>query len=929
MSSIRSGLLQVVAVALLLGTSFPHVFGNEHVATYRTLEKFCAECHAADVAEGGFDLTALREPRGVLINRRVTQRVIAQIESGSMPPDDPRPLKQEAALITKWLRSTLAGADWESLRAPVELLPSRMTRQEYINSVRDLLGVSVDVSDLLSEDSVGANGFNNDRASLAMTESHLQQYLEAANRAVTAVIDATGVPEHFHVEAEDARHVTISNVKNAATLPDGTAGFEYQHHRGIKYQQVSKTIEFPRTGTYRFEIRAKVKGKGKQGGVWIALDSVGDHRRDATLLVDKNDFEIYSTEIFVTAGHHEVILGSDFNAVPWLPPVPELPQRKLPPNRDQVIDEFYQRQNIEPVTWREIEALPGFSAPKDMKAVMDIVDELNRVLLDESVRIFELFRLYEDHQFLPVNQPKGLRGWATKGEAQLAKLIGVEPSSLHALWTSHEPTTHKKNELNSQALLRRWKAINSDRQQHVGNVFVDWFKVSGPVAYDARKVTDLTGNLNLNTEAISVGDGKTVIRTLLNQWLPRAFRRPIDESDLRPLLGVYARERDAGASHGVASRRTLVAGLMSPHFLYVGATSPEPSGGTKDRQESVAEVPLSPHQLAARLSYLFWMTTPDEILIKTVENLDRTDSVAFDSLVNAMLNDERSKQFSRDFTSQWLGLGAIGSEKTPDSELFREFSWQLAEDMREEVAMMFRNHVLNDRSLLELLDGKETFLNERLARLYGIDSVHGVQMRPHSMVSTGRAGLLGTAAVLTATSLPARTSPVQRGKFVIETLLGEDLPPPPEDAGVLDEDAGQSVSTTLRDQLAAHRDNPSCIGCHQRIDPIGFALEKFDFVGRRRERTPAGPINDLGRLPDGQEVAGLPALTQYLRVQRGDAFVDNLTRRLLAYSLGRSLDYRDEADVRLIIEAVQRDNCSAQTLVHEVVRSRAFQMRKQ
>lgn len=927
MSSIRSGMLHMIAVALLLGMSFPHVFGNEHVATYRTLEKFCAECHAADVAEGGFDLTALREPRGVLINRRVTQRVMAQIESGSMPPDDPRPSKQEAAALTKWLRSTLAGADWESLRAPVELLPARMTRQEYVNSVRDLLGVSVDVSDLLPEDYVGANGFNNDRASLNMTESHLQQYLEAADRAAATLLDATGEPEKFHVEAEDARHVTISNVKNAATLPDGTAGFEYQHHRGIKYQQVSKTIDFPWNGTYRFEIRAKVTGKGKQGGVWIALDSVSDQRRDATLLVDKNDFDIYSTDIFVTAGHHEVILGSDFNAVPWLPPVPDLPQRKLPSNRDQVVDEFYQSQTIEPVTWREIEALAGFSAPKDMKAAMDIVDELNRVLLDESVRVFELFRLYEEHQFLPVNQPKGLRGWATEGETQLAKLIGVEPSSLHALWTSHEPTMHKKNELNSKTLLSRWKAINSDRQRHVGNVFLDWFRVIGPIAYDAGKVAKLTGNLNLKME-VSVGDDGTALRTTLEQWLPTAFRRPIDESDLRSLLALYARERGAGASHRVATHRTLVAGLMSPHFLFVGASPPDSSVGTKDGQGSGEEVSLSPHQLAARLSYLFWMTTPDETLMRAVENLDRTDSVAIDSLVDTMLTDERSKQFSRDFTSQWLGLGAIGSEKTPDSELFREFSWQLADDMREEVAMMFRHSVLNDRSLLELLDGKETFLNERLARLYGIDSVHGVQMRPHSIVSTGRAGLLGTAAVLTATSLPARTSPVQRGKFVIETLLGEDLPPPPEDAGVLDEDAGQSVSTTLRDQLAAHRDNPSCIGCHQRIDPIGFALEKFDFVGRRRERTPAGRINDMGRLSDGQEVAGLPALTQYLRVQRGDAFVDNLTRRLLAYSLGRSLDYRDEADVRLIIEAVQRDGSSAQTLVHEVVRSRAFQMKR-
>ncbi len=946
-----------------------HLRAGDHVDNFQVLQQFCSDCHAPDVSEGGFDLSALQDKRGLLINRRVTQRVIAQLESGTMPPDDPRPSAGQIVTITNWLRSTLANADWEELREPVELLPARLTRQEYANSIRDLLGVNVDFSDLLPEDSVGANGFNNDRASMAMTESNLQQCFEAAQRAAGALLDWSRQPAMFHVEAEDARHVTIHNVKNVSTLSDGTAGFEYHHHRGIKYQQVSRTIDFPRTGMYRARIRAKVTGKGKQGGIWIAVDSIGDQQGRNVLLIDKPEFDIYTADVFVTAGHHEVIIGSDFNTVPWLPPVPNRPQRKLPSNRDAVVDEFYDRLGIEPVSWKEIESLPGFREPEDKGTAMDIVEELNRVLLDESVRIFELFRLYEAHQFLPVNQPKGLRNWATEGEAQLAKIIGVDPTALHDLWTSHEPPEHRMNEENSQALVDRWKALNADRQQHVGNVFLDWFEVSGPNANNAVRASELLESLKVDEPSLSVSDGTSCMRRALKQLLPVAFRRSAIEEYAVPFVELYANERNAGASHRVASERTLIAVMMSPYLIYVGAdnspslgegrtretsgrggatgsavatndptalpslTLDPPGVKVKDDETAIEEVQLTTHQLAARLSYLFWMATPDDALIRAVDELDRADNLAFDNLIDAMLADERSMSFFRDFTSQWLGLGSLGREKTPDSELFREFSWQLAEDMREQVALMFREAMLNDRNILDLLDGDITFLNERLARLYGNDAVRGIEFQTHSIESTlpqlsERKGLLGTAAVLTATSLPARTSPVQRGQFVVETLLGEDLPPPPEDAGALPENAGQSDSTTLREQLAAHRDNPSCIGCHERIDPIGFALEKFDFVGRYRQQSPAGPIDDVGVLPDQRRVAGLSELNAYLRESRGDAFVDTLARRLMAYSLGRGLDYRDEADVQLIVQSVHRDGNSLGTLVHEIIRSRAFQMRQ-
>lgn len=530
---------------------------------------------------------------------------------------------------------------------------------------------------------------------------------------------------------------------------------------------------------------------------------------------------------------------------------------------------------------------------------------------------------------MPVNEPKGFRGTGEAHQRALGKLIGVSPESLKELWQSHEPEAHRENERNSDALVRRWREVNSERRSRVGNVFLDWCRIRGPVAHDPERAAGIVASLEVESgsEALSGKDGELVIRRALEKFLPRAFRRPVGESDLEPLVRVYRREREAGATHRRATRRALVAALVSPHFLYLGTEVPPDSGeeGPERGQDESSEPRQSVPQLATRLSFLFWQTTPDDSLVKAVTSLDRGDPIALERLASRMLEDPRADRFFRDFTSRWLGLEPLGREKTPDSELFREFSGQLAADMRSEIALRFRAVILEERSLLELLDGEKTFLNERLARLYGVDSIEGTEFRPYSLAGSGRGGLLGTAGVLTATSLPARTSPVQRGKFVVETLLGESLPPPPEDAGELDEEAGQSVSTTLREQLAEHRDRPSCLGCHQRIDPIGFALEKYDYVGRRRERDPSGPIDEVGVLPDGQEVAGLDGLNAYLREHRAGAFIDNLTRRLLTYGLGRTLDHRDEADVRRIVEAVRRRGSTGKALIHEIVRSRPFQ----
>jgi len=218
--------------------------------------------------------------------------------------------------------------------------------------------------------------------------------------------------------------------------------------------------------------------------------------------------------------------------------------------------------------------------------------------------------------------------------------------------------------------------------------------------------------------------------------------------------------------------------------------------------------------------------------------------------------------------------------------------------MRMEVALLFDRVLRENRSVLELLNGTDTFVNERLARLYGIEGISGAEFRAVALKDRRRGGLLGSAAILSATSLATRTSPVRRGQFVLETLLGVDLPPPPANVPELAENAGESKELSVRKSLALHRDNPSCAGCHSKIDPLGFALENFDWIGRWREKDPSGPVDASGALPNGRQLNGIADLKSYLVKERADDFLRALTESMLAFALGRELEYFDEHAIR-------------------------------
>jgi len=270
------------------------------------------------------------------------------------------------------------------------------------------------------------------------------------------------------------------------------------------------------------------------------------------------------------------------------------------------------------------------------------------------------------------------------------------------------------------------------------------------------------------------------------------------------------------------------------------------------------------------------------------------------------------------------GSEALGNTVVPDRRTFPEFTPSINRAMKDEVYLTFDHLVATNGSVLELLDSTETFLDQGLAEHYGIEGVAGPEMRRVSLDDPNRGGLLGMGSILTATSNPARTNSVSRGKWVLETLLGSRIPEPPADAGILPENAGRVKGKTLREEFEMHRRNPSCIDCHEKIDPIGFGLENFDGIGRFRESENGKPIDNSGRLPDGTSFTGPAELKQYILSSKKDDFVRTLCEKMLAFALGRDLHHYDEAAIIKLVAAMEKKQYGIRTLFEEVALSFPF-----
>jgi hypothetical protein len=405
-------------------------------------------------------------------------------------------------------------------------------------------------------------------------------------------------------------------------------------------------------------------------------------------------------------------------------------------------------------------------------------------------------------------------------------------------------------------------------------------------------------------------------RRVIEQFTSRALRRPPAEAEIDRLVGLFDRARQRGDSYESSLRYALKAVLISPNFLFL--VEPQPS------DEGVYR--LGDYQLATRLSYFLWSSMPDEELFSLAAQDRLHDPEVLRQQVRRMIRDPRSAALGENFAQQWLAIQSLGGPVRPDPKRFPEFDDDLASRERQEVALFFNSIITEDHSLLELIDADYTFANDRLAKLYGIGGVSGSEMRRVTLPNRDRGGVLGMAAVLTSTSYPLRTSPVLRGKWVLEQLLGDRVPPPPPTAGQLPPDDHQNDGLTFRQRLEKHRSNPECASCHSRMDPLGFGLENFDAIGRWRATQAGEPIDASGVLPNGEKFAGPRELKDVL-LKRKDDFLRNFSRKMLGYALGRGLNRFDECVINDAMKALQANDDRPSSLIETIVLSAPFQYR--
>ena len=799
----------VLTVSLLAVVSCP---ADERTVS-RFIGKHCVRCHNDSKTSGDLDLQALQVQgrRTFSENREAWERVASKLNTGEMPPaDEPRPPAEEVVIITDWLEADFSRQDRMIRPRAGRVSARRLNRAEYNNTIRDLLGVDIRLSEEFPPDQA-AFGFDNVSDALRISPVLTEKYLDAAERAVrTAMFGPKKLqPSVTHYPLP----VRINLMRGTRSKPKDPLNYDLTGLSTVHAAHVAHY--FPADGEY--SIRIVLNGhrptQSERAHPALFIDDILAQEFE----VDATDLEgqIVETRIRVKAGER-LLSASYLKMYHGLPPEYEGPEPSSRPpgplitGGDQLNDQ-------------DIEVLRRLGT---------------KIKTDMSVET----RIDNRFESIDVGGPFEQR-------------LAASPASLSKVYScEHSPGEHNEE----------------------------------------------------------------CARMILTDFASRAFRRLATTQEVEPLLGLVTLVQNAGDSFEEGIATALQAILVSPSFLFRIEPDREPVEGQ-------SSVPVSDYELASRLSYFIWSSTPDAELLQRAQENSLSRPHVLDGQVRRMLRDRKSRALVENFAGQWLQFRNIDIIR-PDVERYPEFEDSLRRSMKRETERFIEEIIREDRSVLEMLNADYTFVDERLARFYGLDGIEGPEFRRVDMSDSRRGGgLLSHASVLAFTAYSTRTSPVLRGKWILETMLNAPPPPPPPSVPSLDE-AKVGGAVSLRQEMEAHRQNVACAACHSRMDPLGFGLEHFNAIGAWRDLDGQEPVDASGTLPSGQSFEGHEELKQVLMDER-DAFVQGLAEKLLIFALGRGLERYDRPTLAGITDALPAADYRFSELVLGIVKSLPFQMR--
>ncbi len=712
--------------------------GEFETSVRPVLAENCAGCHNPEDPKQKIPFLRAETAADVSRQRGLWANVAEQLHNRTMPPTESKLSDDDRFRIAAWIRETLRETACEVGEFAGEVTLRRLNRREYRNTIRDLFGVDLTVSEIFPVDNSGGEGFDNNGETLFLPPMLLERYMEAAQQVLDRAIITPALKKQF--DADEMQ-------PPGPAAPDGT--------RSLRPEQ-ELTAELSVFVADEYDVR-------------VSYERQGDAPRTLPLKVD--GLEVGRLEISKDSNG-----GATARSV--------VGDAKLP--------------------------LPIYS--------MQITQQAEEPSSEKRAVHYRLFRMEPDQ---PALQPR-------------------------------------RN-----------------------------------------------------------------ARTLLEELLPRAFRRPVEAAEIEKFLSLFDRSAERGDPFEEAVKLMLRGVLVAPDFLFKNESAPTSPGLN----------PVGDYELATRLSYFLWSTMPDDRLLRLASEGRLQDDATLAAEVDRMLDDPRSRVFAETFIGQWLGTKDIGGRVAPTVNAVQHFyTPEVAKDMREEPVLLFAHMIGQDRSVLDLLDADYGFVTERLVKFYEMEEelpdVRGNSFQRVSWPDRRRGGVLGLGGVLAMTSHFEQTSPVLRGAYVLETLLGARAPSPPPDVPPLETKDNSEKGLTVRQMLAQHRADPSCQSCHDMIDPIGFGLENFDWLGRWRTEDNGQPVDATGVMPNGESFDG-PAEMRAVLMQRKDEFVRNLIGKVMGYALGRSLLDQDQCVIQRLADRLADDGYRTRTLIREIVLSKPFRYSQQ